>query len=257
MYTANKGKDRALIYSRLRSMGFSVMADAVHTKASWFRENYPGKNHRAFYLDPFLIGLVKDINFEIMGVPDFIVWFSENSELDQTKWGVVAAYLQVCLNGGECPEPTITAAKAFLGTHITPICLAQPQEVVGEDGLTVVRDMNDYYYQFHDYKFPGDKVIYSVQKPYVKDPFTIVIEDFSKDNGRRFFTDLFACPEWGRDLMDNTFLSQLWEELKMDGPFNINDLLKARTAEFMPNGEDCPLVEPRVLRKSISDIVRK
>jgi hypothetical protein len=241
------------LVKRFKELGFAPLIDTKNNLEHFFNTNYPNDNHRAFYLDPFLFGKVADINFKIMGKPDFIIWFTEREELDQEKWSTVAAYVNICINGGECPTQTITEAKVFLGTHVVPPCLVSPLPVESSDDV-IVRDAKDNYYQFKDMYLEDDSALLSVCKPFVKDPFTLIIKDFSVVGYSTFFTDLFACKEWGNTYTDVQFLKQLWDELKMEGEFDIDVLLSQRTIKFFPDGVECPKVEPTVHRVSIEEL---
>lgn len=239
-------------------MGFAVLVDRVNLNEQYFKAQYHGPNHRAFYLQPFLVGSIPDINFEMMGPPDFCIWFNDLEKVEQDGWKAVAEYMNVCLNGGTCAITTITEAKVFLGTHVVPPCLLGPEDVKEENADGVIhRSGRDFVYSFTDlHQTDRDRMIYSVRKPFVDDPFTIIINDWSKTGGRYFFADLFACPEWGSDRCDVQFLKELWEELQMDGDFDIDELLKERTSQYFPDGENCPTVEPVVLRKSVEECQR-
>lgn len=251
----NASPARKKLYDTLVDMGFTVLVDSVHWQPNWFNDNFHNKNHRAFYIEPFLMGLVPEINFTLMGPPDFCIWFNDTSE-QENSWESVAAYTQLCLAGGDCAQETINKAKHFLGTHVVPECLTM-SALVESDGDVIVRDLKEYYYEFKNLAIPEkDQMIYSVRKPFTADPFTIIIDKFSLMGSRNFFADLFACPEWGTDYCDVQFLKQLWEELNMEGDLDIDELLKERTRQFLPNGVDCPLVEPRVKRVKLSDVPR-
>lgn len=254
--TKKSSADPAHLHKILTDIGFTVQVDNTHYESNWFDTQFHNENHRAFYTDPFLMGLVKDIKFQLMGPPDFCVWFNDSAEIDQLNWNCLAAYFNTCLNGGTCPPQTMDKARNFIGTFVVPKCITMSEQVQSGDDV-IVRDMKDYYYEFTDLAVPEkDQMFYSVRKPFVTDPFTICIDDFSKVGSRYFFADLFACKEWGTNHCDVEFLKQLWQELEMIGELDIDDLLNERTRQFLPDGNDLPSVEPRVKRQKISELTR-
>lgn len=244
------------LVKKLDDMGFKPLFDGVHNWESWFISNFKDTSHRAYFYEPFLVGKVEDINFKMMGVPDFIIWFSETVKDDEERWDDVTKYLAYCLGGeGELPHTMMMNAKVFLGTHVVPPCILKSQETVqGEDGLVTVRDATKHYYAFKSKLYSEkDLAIFSVTKPFVDDPFTIVLQNFSTEGPTNFFADLFACEDWGTSFCDVSFLKQLWEELEIGGDFDVDGLLASRTRQFFPI-EGTAKVEPVVLRKSIEDV---
>ena len=243
------------LVAELESFGFKVLVDAVHDWQSFFITNYKDVAHRAFYHEPYLAGKIEDINWKMMGRPDFVIWFNKEVDSEDSRWGDVVEYLKFCFAGGEMSNSVMLNAKVFLGTHVVPPCMLQsPQVVQGDDGLVTVRDAKEHYYGFNSKLYEAaDLAIFSVTKPFVEDPFTIVLRNFKKDGATNFFADLFACEDWGTSFCDVSFLKQLWEELDIEGEFDVDALLERRTREFLPI-EGSAKIEPVVLRRSIEEV---
>jgi hypothetical protein len=243
-----------LLVGKLETFGFKVLVDGLHNWKEWFISNYKGVPHRAFFYEPYLVGSVEDIDFKMMGCPDFVIWFNEREDHNDPRWDDVNEYLKFCFNGGEISNTIMTNAKVFLGTHVVPPCMLKSKETVqGKDGLVKVLDATKHYYGFNSKLYDEqDLAIFSVTKPFVDDPFTVILKDFKKNGPTTFFADLFACEDWGQSFCDVSFLKQLWQELEIEGEFDMDELLKKRTSEFYPiDGE--AKVEPVVLRKSIEE----
>jgi len=259
VYVSGKPTEKqSSLVVRLTEMGFNVMVDSIHDYKFFFTENFGKSNHRAYYTGPLIQGLVNEINFELMGPPEFVIWFNDNDDTHNSteRWDNVSQYLNICIAGGSCPMQVLLDAKQFLGTYVVPSCLQAPKQEQSSDTV-IMRDQNDYMYSFTDYYIKAkDLMIYSITKPFVEAPFTIEIKDFSKTGSLSVFTDLFATDEhghndWGKDRMDIEFLKQLWSELNMEGEFDIDALLMTRTGQFLPDGTECPKVEPTVYRKDV------
>ena len=248
------GKHDQLVVS-LESFGFKVLVDAVHNWKSFFVNNYKDVAHRAFFHEPYLAGSVEDIDFKMMGPPDFVVWFGSGVDNSDPRWVDVVEYLKFCFIGGEINNSVMMNAKVFLGTHVVPPCLLKSEEtIVGADGLVTLRDASKHFYGFNSKLYDAeDLAIFSVTKPFVAEPFTIVLRNYREEGATNFFADLFACEEWGTSFCDVSFLKQLWEELEIVGEFDVDALLERRTKEFLPI-EGSGKVEPVVLRRSIEDV---
>lgn len=98
-------------------------------------------------------------------------------------------------------------------------------------------------------------MLYEVKKPFTDLPYTSVTRNYSKKGHIPFFTDLFICQSWGVARSDIAFLKHMWNELKMDGDFDLEKLMKAATEKCYPSDDNIPEPEPEVYRRSLDNVV--
>lgn len=99
------------------------------------------------------------------------------------------------------------------------------------------------------------RAIIEIRKPSCQLPFTDVIRNFHTRGFTPLFTDLFISVDWGNCLADFKFLRQLWEDLEMDGTFDMDTLLSDATARCLPRTDDLiPDSEPMVYRRSLEEV---
>jgi hypothetical protein len=99
-------------------------------------------------------------------------------------------------------------------------------------------------------------MLYQVIKPFTDLPYTSVTREYSRKGHIPFFTDLFICQSWGVARNDIGFLQHMWTELKMDGEFNLDALMKDATEKCYPSDSAIPSAEPEVYRRCIDDVVQ-
>ncbi|KND03448.1 uncharacterized protein SPPG_00931 [Spizellomyces punctatus DAOM BR117] len=99
------------------------------------------------------------------------------------------------------------------------------------------------------------RAVVEVRKPGCRLPFTDVITNYHTRGLKPVFTDLFISADWGTCLADYKFLRQLWDDLEMDGTFDVDMLLSDATRRCLPQTEALiPDAEPRVYRRSLEEV---
>jgi hypothetical protein len=251
VYVSNPVEEgQTKLLNKLTSVGFSPLVDSVHYWKSWFLQNFNNVEHRAFYLDPWLLyGDVKDVDFDLNGKPHFVVYYTEPG----VDWDLVFNYFNWLLFDKEFDR--LDEAKKYLELPTVNTPLKKSVEY-GDDDLVIKRDMKDNYYKYET-KEVEDLVLYSIKKPYVDLPFTVVIP---KEEGIKWlFTDLYNSKDWGNYYADHIFLQRLWKEVGLDGEFTeqkLNELLKERVEQFLPS-EGIVRAEPQVFRAGINYVIKK
>lgn len=240
------------IITKLTEIGLDPMVDSIHYWKDWFLQQFVGP-HRVYYTDPFLLtGKVTDIDFDISGNPDFVVYTTDGEPCSDEEWVDVTNWLDAKLHdlpANEC--------------RLKPLCKPTLLQGIPDrevDPLVQVRDAKNHYYTF-EFKHLGDidLMLYSVHKPFEEEPYTVIVDDFSKNGHTHFFTDIFSNPSWGKDVLNLNFLIKVWGELQMDGELTgskLDDLLKVRTEEFLPKDGICN-IEPQVYRKPIEELLKE
>lgn len=256
VFTSNPPNSKhSKLITNLTNLNLAPMVDSIHYWKDWFMQQFSETPHRVYYTDPFLLtGKITDINFDISGNPDFIVYTTNGDELSDDEWVDVTNWLDSKLH-----DPEVQVKDCRLEPATNPTLLASPPDTV-YDPLVERRDAKDHYYSF-EYKHIGDLdlMLYSVHKPFEDEPFTVVVDEFSKNGHKQFFTDIFSAPNWGKDILNLNFLIKVWSELQLDGELTgdkLNDLLAVRTEEFLPKDGICN-IEPQVYRKTIEDLLHE
>jgi hypothetical protein len=238
------------LIKKFQEVGFSPLVDSIHYWKSWFVQNYNKVEHKAFYVDPWLMyGNIQDVDFEINGKPHFVVYYTEG----EVDWDLVYNYFNWLLFDKEFDKQEEAKKYLELPTNNTPL---NKLPIIEEDELVIKREMKDNYYKYETKEFQ-DMVLYSIKKPYVDLPFTVVIR---KDEGVKWlFTDLYNSQDWGNYYADHIFLQRLWKEVGLDGEFTeqkLNELLKERVEQFLPQ-DGIVRAEPQVYRAGINYVIEK
>lgn len=241
------------------SIKIQPMVDGVHTDGAWFRQNYRADNHRAYYTTPFLInGKISEIDFGISSFPHFVI----SGEFTEPQWDCINRYLLHVFDkfDSDTTLDQILVAKDLLAPPVNPIRINFDDDEY-HDPLVVKRDLNENYYVFESKQIPElDIMIYSIKKPYIDLPFTVIIQDYSVVGAKYLFTDLYNSKDWGGYYADCAFLEKLWVELKLPGVLNeqlLNETLKERVLMFLPQEDGTTRAEPMVYRKTIDDVLNK
>lgn len=247
------------------------MADSVHVgDMSWLRRNFGDIPHRLYtflgvgskldqpqHWNSWNISQVKD---EFLFFPTFIVCFDVDQEVTDDQWKAMDYYflkkLGIVDEGGEevdcdCITSLIdTCSKRLLrGPDVSsfdPCFMDSEQKVVPD------------CYEF-DYEINAawDICLAQITKPNVDRPYTVVLRNFVQNGFSRLFTSLFVCTSWGVCRADREFLEQLWEELNMEGEFDLDKMLKEHTDLCHPGAGHVPEAEPEVYRLDIKETVEQ
>lgn len=84
-------------------------------------------------------------------------------------------------------------------------------------------------------------------------PYTVVIRNFATRGYYPLFWSLFICNSWGKDNKDIQFLKALWTDLKMEGEFNMDEILDNGMKECNWSSGEGACAGPEVYRKSITE----
>lgn len=259
------------LIAALTSQGHVPLVDSVHSTKDWFLNNFHLVSHRAYYNHPFphlLSGSLEEVDFQIMGRPHFVVFYTTTLEdanvPDPHTWRCITKYLASILNGDDDDSSDEELKEGRLGLGSVNVLKPLQHDVVEEEDeetevgeFVIERSLEEYYYKFESkWIKEADLMIYEVKKPFVERPFTVLIERFSTKGAGSLFTDLFSCPDWGKEHLDIKFLESLWTHLGLrdDAPFDMEAMLKHATEACYPNEDGQILAEPKVYRKGITEM---
>lgn len=129
----------------------------------------------------------------------------------------------------------------------------KPQNLLSDE--KVLPEPTDEKYQFiFEYLENDDCMLYQVIKPFTDKPYTTITRHFSQKGHLPFFSSLFICNSWGVCNKDIIFLKKLWDHLKMEGPFDINDIVDKRIEACTPGAGKYPEPEPEVWRNNLNAV---
>lgn len=230
----------------LTNAGFTPQIDAIHkTDAWWFAHHYKN-NYRFFYLRAQELGMA---DYYTNGIaPSFTISYNDDEHLTDFDWRFLHRYFEH-LFYPECAKPRITSRRSHLLLN-TPVTLAPT--VTPE--LVTVPTNNTYDLELKEIP-DRNMCLCTVHKPNVDRPYTVVIRDYQTNGLRPFFTALFVSNSWGVAKADIAFLRNAWHHY-MEGPFDLDTMLKEATEACYPSSTASPVSEPEVYRKSMMDTLK-
>lgn len=223
---------------------FPVMVDAIHNEATFFETNFP--NGRFFFASEFLsICTVEELN----GItPDFVVSFNEDFKVSEKQWISISRYFENLLFPEFNHTDVIEEATALLSQFV----VIHPDAIdKQEESIT----LKEHYELFTHHNQERDVMLIQVEKPFCDLPYTVVIRNYSQKGLRSFFTDLFICDSWGVSRKDFEFLEQVWKHFKMEGDYNLDQMLREATKRCFPQEGVQPESEPEVYRRPIENVL--
>jgi len=244
------------IVSTLVDLGYVPLVDAVHgLHHGWIMSHIRPCPHRLYTIDFVGKKLIEyeamDLPVEMTVMPDLCIYFNTDEEIASLDWYHIRYWLRHILLGEEVSKEVLEKGASLILQPEKQTCALQTEEAVEEDE-------DKKYYSFTSQLLEEDDImLYQVCKPYTDLPYTSVIRNFSTKGPIRFFSSLFVCPSWGVSRFDVPFLEYIWnQQLKMDGVFNMDTLLREATEACYPREDGViPETEPEVYRRSIADVI--
>lgn len=239
--------DETKIVKTFTDLGYATFVDGIHKNDyEWYQQNV--KVGRLFIYDGDEVYMFEKekLNVEMDFTPDFVVLFNDDNEITEEQWMAIHQYIQQHLTDEMIDMTNTMKVHELLGkptfekAELPSIDMVEP----------------DKYYKFRYQPLENDIMLYEVVKPFTDLPYTSVTRNYSKKGHIPFFTDLFICQSWGVARNDISFLKEMWSYLKMDGVFNLEELMKVATEKCYPSDDNIPEPEPEVYRRSIEDVIK-
>jgi hypothetical protein len=252
--------DNALI-AKFESIGLRVLVDSLHKhEINWIIHNYGSCPHRVYFADQSELydGIVKELDQKAPF--NFIAYFDEQEVLNNADWVYIRLYLKAVLYNEKMPRLTRRLTAMLNDTHtenVEAVCKvdehndAEPcytfKKAIFEDrNIALCEIVKPIVVRYQDKKEEKSLVEQSV-------PYTIVVRNFATRGFYPVFWSLFVCESWGKDNRDIQFLKALWGDLKMEGVFDMDQIIDAGIKECnWGNGEGAS-AGPEVYRKSLSE----
>jgi hypothetical protein len=260
--------DNALI-AKFENSGHRVLVDAFHKiQISWIRDNYKETPHRIYYaeLTELYDGIVQDLDEK--SPFSFIVHFNVDEKINNADWVYIRLYLKAVLYDQKIPRLTRRLSAMINDKHVEqrlcldPIMEGDDMEMEGEGEAKECYSFNKAV--FEDRNMALCEIVKPImvksndklrEKVVVEQsvPYTVIIRNFATRGFYPVFWSLFICESWGKDNKDIQFLKALWEDLKMDGEFDMDKIIQTGIDECnWANGEGA-CAGPEVYRKSLNE----
>lgn len=227
-------------------MGYAPNVDGLHKKDYlWFRKNIVVGKLFIQDLDKVYMFDVHELDSSMTWTPDFAILFNDDEKVDDETWKMLHQFVEESLLENEIDMTNAVKVETLLKKPFV-------EKAILED-IPMVKPEQDHY-SFDTKLLEDDIRLYEVRKPFTDLPYTSVTRNFSKKGHKPFFTDLFICPSWGVARADVLFLQYLWTEMKMEGEFNLDILMKEAVEKCTPSETNIPEPEPEVYRRNLYDV---
>lgn len=238
-------KNQIQTFNRL---GYSALVDSIHKRNyEWLYKNII--NGRFFIQDGEEVYMFdrEELMKEVLLVPDFSIVFPDDKEILEADWSKIYKYIEAHITSTMEDLAITEEVEKLMGKPL--VLHHEPLEEIKIDRGT------DYYNLETRYLEEDDVMLYEVTKPFTDLPYTSVTRNYSKKGHLPFFTDLFIAPSWGVARSDIAFLNYTWKEFKMEGDFNLDELMKTAIQKCTPNEDFIPEPEPTVYRRDIQSVI--
>lgn len=236
------------------NLGYCTLVDSLHKRDySYLFENT--MNGRMFIQEEDEVYMFdrNDLRQEMYLVPDFALIFGEDKEVTEADWSKIYKYLEQHLTDSMLDVNNAIEVEGFMGKPLLEI--AEP-----ENDVAVSYRGDDFYSLETRYLEEDDIMLYEVKKPFTDLPYTSITRNYSNKGHTPFFTDLFICNSWGVARSDVAFLKHTWGQFKMEGEFDLEELMKKATEKCLPSETNIPEPEPEVYRRdllTVLDIIKE
>ena len=255
--------DNALI-AKFENKGYRVLVDSIHKhEILWINSNYGSCPHRVYFADSTELydGIVKELDERAPF--NFIAYFNETETLNNADWVYIRLYLKAILYDQRMPRLTRRLTNLLSGEHKeTSKCLG----TIAEDDIT---ERPEPCYTFKKAIFEDRNIaLCEIVKPIIVKcqdklsecelveqsvPYTIVVRNFATRGYYPVFWSLFICESWGKDNKDIQFLKALWSDLKMEGEFNMDQIIDHGVRECSWGNGEGACAGPEVYRKALAE----
>lgn len=240
--------DEAKLIQTFHDLGYSTFVDGKHKNDyGWLMQNIEVGKLFIYDSDEVYMFSKDQLDKDMIFTPDFAVVFNSDAIVTDEQWDNIHLYLKQHLTDEMIDMTNTMKVHEMLGKP-TYVKATLPE---------VEPPTQQTHYSF-DCRFleEDDIMLYQVIKPFTDLPYTSVTREYSRKGHIPFFTDLFICQSWGVARNDIGFLQHMWTELKMDGEFNLDALMKDATEKCYPSDSAIPSAEPEVYRRCIDDVVQ-
>ena len=226
--------------------GFVPLVDGLHRQdLVWLTAKFKDTPHLFGWLDYNNMLHFVDVQ-ELQNFPSFVVYFNTDEIISDFEWEQVQHYFRHLVNGTPVSDRTLRCIKKLKDQ------VAKPQVILQSEQPALPQ-----YYEFNSKILEDQDIgIFEITKANGTTPYTTVIRNFSIKGYKPLFTNYFACNAFRNDFVAIQFLMKLWEEF-MQGPMDVDGMLKDATEACYPGEDYIPITEPEVYQKSLQEIVER
>ena len=225
--------------------GFVPLVDAKHgNDLQWLQNNFKCP-HRFYCIDAhgYMETFVAD---NLPKPPQWVVYFDIDQVVTDFEWEQIHLYTVNLLHGNGIMERTKRCIQRLKDIVATPDVLYQPEH-----------PNLPQYYEFNSKLLEDqDIAVFEITKANGTTPYTTIVRNFSIKGYKPLFTNYFACNAFKNDFIAIQFLMKLWQEF-MNGPMDLDDMLKEATQACYPGEDYIPIAEPEVYTKSLMHVVQQ
>lgn len=242
------------IVKRFLELNFAPLVDSNHKKShEWFINNVKPVPHKLFSFEQQNIYFyeVDDLHTDMDFTPNVLIHWNQGDIIEEEQWRWIREWLvykfYTCYDFLDYMNDEILRADLLMKRPEKFIATLPEEKPVEENNEC-------YSFQTH-FLEEKNTMLYEVKKPFTDLPYTSVIRNFSERGHKAFFPTLYICQSWGVSRYDLSFLSFMWKELKLEGDFDMDSMLKEATEKCYPSENGPPEPEPEVYRRGISDVL--
>lgn len=242
------------IVKRFLELNFAPLVDSNHKKShEWFINNVKPVPHKLFSFEQQNVYFyeVDDLHTDMDFTPNVLIHWNEGDIIKEEQWRWIREWLvykfYTCYDFLDYMNDEILRADLLMKRPEKFIATLPEEKPVEEKNEC-------YSFQTH-FLEEKNTMLYEVKKPFTDLPYTSVIRNFSERGHKAFFPTLYICQSWGVSRYDLSFLSFMWKELKLEGDFDMDLMLKEATEKCYPSENGPPEPEPEVYRRGIPDVL--
>lgn len=181
---------------------------------------------------------------ELTTEPQFSIHFNQTQTITDFEWEQIYLYIYNLLYGQPISERTQRCIKRVRSYVVKPELLQGPEPPTLPQ-----------FYEFNSEMIEDrDIAVFEITKANSTTPYTTLVREFSVKGYKPLFTNYFACNAFKNDCVAIHFLKKLWEEF-MQGPMDLDQMLKEATEACYPGENYVPISEPEVYMKPMKEVI--
>lgn len=243
-YFTSESDIDAKFMTLFEEQGFVPLVDGLHRdQFEWLKRYYMDTPHLFCWLDDDRQCHFGTVH-RLQHLPSFVVYFTQNSAVSTFEWDQIELYFRYLINGTNISERTLRCVKKLKDRF------AQPEVILQSEQPNLPQ-----YYEFKSKLLEEqDIAVFEITKANGTTPYTTIVRNFSVKGYKPLFTNYFACNAFRKDWIAIQFLSKLWDET-MQGPMDLDEMLKEATEACYPGENYVPIAEPEVYMKSMDEVL--
>lgn len=232
----------AKIIQMFEKEDFVPTVDAIHGHDFHWLEYHYKCPHRFYTVTPDTINSF--VVEELQVIPQFVIHFNQKRTITDFEWEQINVYIHNLVYGHSMTDRTLRCIKKIREY------IQQPELLKGPEQPSLPQ-----YYEFNSQLIEDkDIAVFEITKANSTTPYTTLVREFSIKGYKPLFTNYFACNAFKNDFIAIQFLMKLWQEF-MQGPMDLDGMLKEATEACYPGENYVPIAEPEVYVKPMKEVI--